>query len=211
LARLIATLGTQAGSVYETLLNLCRGTYDYGERGAPRISVDEVVLVYTRAEPVLDAYRLAKIILACQRYIMPNHLRLPETCVIGKIVAAPVDVEDVDSRRGFERFYDVVKMNISRGDVVDVSGGRVAMGVAAALAARNVEAMIVATTIPPERYQEVESAKKAILTTYDVKGILTELEQGMLSCYELVQKYPELAKQLAKLVTGQARTYVLYP
>ncbi len=211
MARLVATLGTQPGSVYETLLNLCRGAYDYGEKESPRLSIDEVVLVHTRGAVVVEAYRLAKLLLACQRHVMPQELRLPNHCHVGKIVAAPVELEDVDSRRGFEEFYRVVRANVSRGDVVDVSGGRVAMGVAAALAARDAEAMVVASVIPSEEYQQVESARKAILSTYDVRGVLSELEQGLLACHELPDRYPELARQLARLVTGRAVTYVLYP
>ncbi len=211
MSRLVATLGTQPGSSYETLLNICRGNYDYGDRSTPPLSVSEVVLVHTRAQNVLDAYHLAKILIACQGHVLPDELKLPEHCRIKKIIGIPVDIHDVDSRQSFEEFKSIVERNISKGDIVDVSGGRVAMAIAAAFAARQNNALVVATVIPSQMLQQIDNVKKAILATFDVKDIVSRLEKGSLGCRDLVNSYPELARKLSELVTGRARTYVLYP
>ena len=209
MARLVATVGTQPGSVYETTLNLCRGSYDRGGEESPPIAVEELVLIYTRGREVVAAYRIARLMVACSVHVMPEQVRLP--CTVRRIVGVPVDVEDVDSRKSFEEFYRAVKRNVSEGDVIDVSGGRVAMGIAAARAAWEANAMVVATVVPAERYSEINAAKRAILSTYDVGEIASSVEEGRLSCFELASRYPDLARNLARLVTGRATTYVLYP
>ncbi len=209
MTRLIATMGTQPGSVYETLLNLCRGRYDRGDETSPPIPIDEVVLVYTKSKDVVDAYRLARLLIACSQHIMGEQLRLP--CMVRKIIGVPVDVEDIDSRQSFESFYNTVRRSVSQGDIIDVTGGRVAMGIAAARAAWESKAMIVASVIPAERYSEINAAKRAILATYDIGSIVSDLEHGKLSCLELADRYRGLARDLSKLVTGKASTYLLYP
>ncbi len=209
MARLVATIGTSPGTVYETLLNLCRGRYDSGEEKTSPIPVDTVVIAYTSAQKVVNAYRVASLLVKCSKTLFQGTKKeLPSPCNVEKIIGVPLGIADVSSRKEYEIFYEKIGSYIDQGDVVDVTGGRVAMAVAAAIRAAKRDAMVVASTVPPEKYRELGSVFDSILQTYDLDRIISEVENS--GC-EALDKYENLKTALRKLVTGEAQTYVLFP
>ena len=207
MARLVASLGTSAGVVYETLLNLCRGSYDGWY--TPRLCIDEVVLVRTNAPAVEQASKVLKLLLACSD-LLPKDRRLPEYCRSPRVVDIVVDVADIDSRAAFEEYAGRVTRVVGKGDVVDITGGRASMAVALARAALASPAtMVVTTIIPQDKYRATTTAQSTLLKNYNVDQILNVLREK--PCSELAREMPDLARILSEIVTGKAKTIQLYP
>ena len=205
-ARLVATLGASAGVVYESTLNLCRGTWE--SPYPTKISIDEVVVVRTSAPQVEFAYKLLKLLFACSE-MLPPEKRLPENCKSIRIVDVPVPVQDIVDKNSYLQYYNAVKGQIAPESIVDISGGRAAMSVAAARAAIATPYTILVTTIiPPEQYQATTAAQNK-LRQYNIDQIIEQLEKQ--TCREIAGKHPDIIKLLAQLVTGKAKTVQLAP
>ncbi len=206
MVRLIATMGASPGAPYETLLNVCRGSYDAPH--APPIRIREVVVVRTSGVDVRYAYWLFKLLILCNRFL-PEAKRLD--CVVERIFDVEVDVEDVVSREDYEKYRDAIERNIGEGDIVDVTGGRVSMAVAAMQAASSHNKVaVMATIVPQKEYSAINAAKTSILNNFDVKGLLDKVERSG-SCDVLARENPSFVKTLSRLVTGKAVTIQLYP
>jgi len=212
MVRLLATMGTSPGSVYETLLNLCRGSYECGGETCPRISIDTVTMIRTSNPRVVAASRLARLLITCSQTIFPegDPRRLP--CRVSNVGLVDAGVDDIDSRSSYERFSEVVRRNIGEGDIVDVTGGRVSMAVAAALTPlrfRMRDILVVASSIPQEAYQETSRIVEEFMARYSLDAI-EERVYGEAGCSAL-SGFEGLTSLLQRIVTGQARTVVLYP
>ena len=206
MVRLIATLGASAGVVYESTLNLCRGSWE--SPYATPIRIDEVVVVRTTAPQVEFAFKLLKLLFACTETLPPEK-RLPENCRAIRIVDVPAPVQDIVDKNSYLQYYDTIRRQIAPESIVDVSGGRAAMGIAAARAAIATPYTILVTTIiPPEQYQATTAAQNK-LRQYNIDQILEQLEKQ--TCTEIAKKYPNPIKLLAQLVTGKAKTVQLAP
>ena len=207
MVRLVATLGASSGVVYEAVLNLCRGTWE--SPYATPIQVDEVVVVRTTAPQVETAFKLLKLLFACSETLPPDK-RLPENCRAIRIVDVPVPVQDITDKDSYLQYYDAVRRQIAPESIVDVSGGRAAMGIAAARAAIATPYTILVTTIiPPEKYQATTAAQNTLRQHYNIDQILEQLEKH--TCKEIAKTYPDIPKLLAQLVTGKAKTIQLAP
>jgi len=205
-ARLVATLGVSAGVVYEAVLNLCRGVWE--SPYATRIRVDEVVVVRTSAPQVEFTFKLLKLLFACSE-MLPPEKRLPEQCKAIRIVDVPVPIQDIVDKNSYLQYYNVVRRQIAPESIVDISGGRAAMGIAAARAAIATPYTILVTTIiPPEQYQATTTAQNK-LRQYNIDQIIEQLEKQ--TCREIARKHPDIIKLLAQLVTGKAKTVQLAP
>jgi hypothetical protein len=204
-------MGTSPGAVYETLLNLCRGSYDCGGTSCPRLGIDQVTLVRTSSPAVEFAARVARLLIHCNNQVFPGDdpRRLP--CTIRSVGVIPLGFPDVSTRKDYEALLQTITKSLGRGDVVDVTGGRVAMAVGAALAPITYsvrDVMIVSTSIPQDRYKAIGAALDKIRANYDLERIEREaIEQGC----QTLRKYPGLASLLRQLVTGEATTILLYP
>jgi len=204
--RLIATLGASAGVVYESTLNLCRGSWE--SPYATPIRIDEVVVVRTTAPPVEFAFKLLKLLFACTETLPPEK-RLPENCRAIRIVDVPAPVQDIVDKNSYLQYYDTIRRQIAPESIVDVSGGRAAMAIAAARAAiATPYTTLITTIIPPEQYQATTTAQNK-LRQYLIDQILEQLEKQ--TCTEIAKKYPNPIKLLAQLVTGKAKTVQLAP
>lgn len=206
MARLVATVGTSPGVVYEALLNVCRGLYDAPY--SPAVPVDTVVMVHTSAPGVVRAARIARLLIHCSHAVFPegDPRRLP--CRVASTGLAPVGAVDIDSRRAYELYHGAVSRHIGPGDVVDVTGGRASMAVAAARAAIGQPGTMVTTTIVPQDAYQAAMAALNVLRNYDLD---TVMERALSEGCGVLGKYPGLAEALGRLVTGRARTILLYP
>ncbi|WP_252901503.1 CRISPR-associated ring nuclease Crn1 [Vulcanisaeta sp. JCM 14467] len=177
--RLVVTLGTTPGGVYESFINLRLGRC-IGCVGP--VGVDEVYVV--RSASVEFTWKLVKAIFTC--------------CDTGDVVIKDLvaPMEDMEDPEDFRRFMDAVLSVVRGGDYVDFTGGRKAMSVAAALAAREVGAHLVTTVVPPEEYGRVN---ELIRRLRGVEGLVEEAARGNCGIKDLV----------CGLVSGGARTIVL--
>ncbi len=204
-------MGTSPGAVYETLLNLCRGSYDCGGGECPRLSIDQVTLVRTSEASVEAAARVARLLIHCSGEVFPegDERRLP--CSVRSVGVVALGFPDIRARSEYEEFRRRIASVVGQGDVVDVSGGRVAMSVGAALAPlvhRLREVVVVATSVPQNTYSATKAAMDSIKANYDIERIEQEVvEQGC----RVLQGYPGLVELLRRLVTGEATTILLYP
>lgn len=146
------------------------------------MGIDEVYVV--RSGSVEFAWRLVKAIFTC--------------CGAGGAVVRELvaPMEDVGSPEDFRRFMDAVLSITRPGDYVDFTGGRKAMSVAAALAAREVGAHLVTTIAPQEEYDRVT---KLVRELRGMEESVIEAAGGNCRIRELV----------CGLVLSGARTIVL--
>jgi hypothetical protein len=209
--RLLATMGTSPGAVYETLLNLCRGSYDCGAETCPSIRVDRVTLIRTSNPKVVLASRIAALLIACNTAIFPEGDPRRLQCTIRDIGIAEAKAEDIDSRRAYEEFTRQIASIIGEGDIVDVTGGRTSMAVAAALTPLKLklkEVMIVSTIIPQDLYRQTAAALDTLQKNYNIEQLEQTIQEK--GCQALTQQQPQL-RLLQQLVTGKAKTILLHP
>ena len=206
----IATMGTSPGAVYETLLNLCRGRYDAGEETPMPVTVKLVRIIHTRDPRVEAAAKAARLLIHCSAVIYPegDERRLP--CSVPSAGLIPLSGEDVKTRRGYEELMEKVRelAGEERETHLDVTGGRVAMAVAAALAAREAGASVYTSSIPQEKYRELNAAFQALTANYDLDAVWAAVQAE--GCQALA-RYQGIRELLAKLVTGRASTVRLHP
>ncbi|AKV74186.1 MULTISPECIES: CRISPR-associated ring nuclease Crn1 [Metallosphaera] len=179
MVKLVSTLGTSPGGVFETFMNLRQGKYE-AENPVP-VDIKEVYVIRTSDPAVERAFRLLKAIFACcgGREV--------------EVAGIPLAMNDINTRSDYLQFRREVLSRISPGDYVDFTGGRKAMSVAAVLAARQREAHVVTSIIPQADYNEIQSKMKdfkdedilegengrckvdfCVLTSRNVKTILLE-------------------------------------
>lgn len=188
--KLISTLGTSPGGIYETYVNLAKGNYE-GEEGQP-IEISEIYVIRTKDPDVEFAWELLKAIFVC--------CGTPKKVEIADI---PLDINDVDSRSSFQLFNNAVKEKINVGDYVDITGGRKSMSVAAALAAVTMKAHVVNSIIPQKETNRIQDMvkrlkdKKEIIGTIGNRGKNADTEK---QCKDL---------GICDLVSSLARTILL--
>ncbi len=192
----LATQGTSPGIVAELVYNILNGRV---EELPSRGTVERVVLVATQHPLVADAARVALSLLKC--------------CIgyEGGAELQMANVEDVVDRASFGVFVEKVE-SVLRGVegsvVLDVTGGRVGMALAAYIAAESVvgrgRLFVTTTQVPSERYRELQNLfagnrEKLVETSERV------LREG---CESLSAEEKEL---LCRLVTREAVSSVLWP
>ncbi len=208
MVRLLATLGTSPGPVYETLLNLCRGSYEAPY--TPRIRVETVTLVHTSNPAVKDAYHAAKLLILCSHTLFPegDDRRLPGECLPREVSSLPLEIDDVASRSEYEEFVKKIQSVVGPGDIVDISGGRVAMAVAAAMYASSMPGtMVVASAVPSDAYRSLSNVFATLRQKHSLGKLVEAVEEK--GCKALIGTGAD--KLFAQLVTGKARTYALHP
>ncbi|QKR00683.1 CRISPR-associated protein [Metallosphaera tengchongensis] len=184
MAKLIATLGTSPGGVFETYVNLTSGNYE-GENAVPA-DITEVYVIRTTDKSVEFAWKLVKAIFACCKGEGVN------------LADIPIPIQDINSTQDFKVFKSGVLSRISVGDYVDFTGGRKAMGVAAALSARERGAHVLTTIIPQGEYNRISEEIKGLTS----KENLVEMA-GKGNC-------SEVKDVICRLVSKNARTVLLY-
>ena len=122
------------------------------------VGIDEVYVV--RSAFVDFTWRLVKVVFTCRG----------AGGVVVRDLVAPM--EDVEGPEDFRRFMDAVLSVMRSGDYVDLTGGRKAMSVAAALVAREVGAHLVTTIVPQEEYGRVNELIKELRS---MKGLVERL------------------------------------
>ncbi|BCS93413.1 CRISPR-associated ring nuclease Crn1 [Metallosphaera javensis (ex Sakai et al. 2022)] len=146
MVKLVSTLGTSPGGVFETFMNLRQGNYE-ADNPVP-VDVKVVYVIRTSDPAVERAFRLLKAIFACcgGRDV--------------EVVGIPLNMNDINSRSDYIQFRREVLSRISSEDYVDFTGGRKAMSVAAVMAARQREAHVITSIIPQSDYNEIQNRMK---------------------------------------------------
>lgn len=184
MVKLVCTLGTSPGGIFETFMNLKKGNYEAEDSKTP-VEIDEVYVIRTSDAAVEFAWKLVKAIFVC--------CERPQA----KIVDIPVEIQDINSIADFEKFRSKLSSVISPKDYVDFTGGRKAMSVAAALVAMGVKAHVVTTIIPQEEYNRISSIVKELQSK---KELVEKAGKG--ECNEIKDK-------ICSLVSNNARTIIL--
>ena len=211
MTRLIATLGTSPGAVYETVLNLCRGSYDCGSEDCHRISINTITLITTTHPRVILSGKVSHILLECSEALFPpdDPRRLP--CSIDSVNIIHVDVKDIDSKSAYEKFKKTIASTVSSGDMLDITGGRASMAVAAVLAThveKKLHDVGVYTTIIPSELQRATMSAAERLNNFNIDKLYERFKKE--GCNTLKDTH-EIAKVLRDLVTGRAQTIQLHP
>lgn len=183
MVKLVCTLGTSPGGIFETFMNLRKGNYE--AENPILVDIDEVYVIRTSDETVQFAWKLIKAIFAC--------CERPAV----KITDIPVDIQDIYSKDDFKKFKDKLSSVVGPKDYVDFTGGRKAMSVAAVLVAREAKAHVVTTIIPQNEYNRISSIIKELQGQKD----LVE-KAGSGNCDGIKEK-------ICNLVSKDARTILL--
>jgi len=179
--KLIATLGTSPGGIFETYTNLINGTYE-AER-PEKVEISDVYIIRTKDKDVEFAWKLVKALFTCMK-------------VPAQIVDIPVNISDITSKSDYDLFRKAVFDKISRGDYVDFTGGRKAMSVAAAIGAAQRGASLVTTIIPQQEYNRIQQKIKELKEKED------EIERaGKGNC--------RIAEELKEIIAKNAKTILL--
>lgn len=142
MVKLIATLGTSPGGIFESYTNLINGTYQ--AEVVEKVPINEVYIIRTSDKAVEFAWKLVKAIFVC--------------CGGKNVTIAdiPLSITDITSKDDYLVFKKAVEARINEGDYVDITGGRKAMSVAAAVSAMRRKAKILTTIIPPSEYNRIQ-------------------------------------------------------
>jgi len=179
--KLIATLGTSPGGIFETYTNLINGNYEAEK--PEKVEISEVYIIRTRDKDVEFAWKLVKALFACMK-------------VPAQIADIPVNISDITSKNDYEQFRKAVFEKISKGDFVDFTGGRKAMSVAAAIGALKRDANLVTTIIPQQEYNRIQQKIKELKEKED------EIERaGNGDC--------RIAEELKEIIAKNAKTILL--
>jgi CRISPR-associated protein Csx14 len=145
MVKLVATLGTSPGGVFETYMNLKSGNY-----GGEPVDIKEVYIIRTSDKAVELAWKLVKAIFVC--------------CGSKEVEIAdiPLPINDIVTKEDYEIFRKGLQGKISKGDYVDFTGGRKAMSVAAAINAIRNSAYVVTTIIPQNEYNRIQNLIKQL-------------------------------------------------
>ncbi|MEW9492173.1 MAG: CRISPR-associated ring nuclease Crn1 [Candidatus Aramenus sulfurataquae] len=190
MTKLVCTLGTSPGGIFETYKNLRGGNYEVDKTiaNATPIEINEVYVIRTSDKAVEFAWKLVKAIFACCR-------EKGDEVTIADI---PIPIQDITSPNDFKKFKNAILPKISVGDYVDFTGGRKAMSVAAALSAREVGAHVVTTIIPQGEYSGISK----IIEELKGKEDLVE-RAGNGDC-------ESIRDTICKLISNEAKTIMLY-
>ncbi len=189
--RLIATLGTTPGGVYETYKNLSNATYDANIK--ERHDIKEIVLVTTNDSNVNFAYKLVELIF----------LYFKENVRINKV---SVNFSDISDYKKSLEFLNLIKtMDINERDLIDITGGRKSMSTILAIEASRRNAKIFTTIIPQNEYGKI-SGTISKLRNYDIDTALKELKENY---DEALRKY-EWLKLVENLISNDAKTIRIY-
>ncbi|AEM38388.1 hypothetical protein Pyrfu_0517 [Pyrolobus fumarii 1A] len=213
---LVVTQGTSPGVAAEAYHNIVTGrAVDY-DNGVLRGRVESVVIVATSGSMAVLAARAAAAILTCCMGLDPNRVRL---------VFAPCS--DVTDAASYGAYYDAVYETLesvleeSKDSIVvlDVTGGRVGMAIAAfeavnAMLTRD-RVRVTTTQVPPEKYRAVQEAFN------EMKGRLEEAlarfeervktGDAKRACEELLEETRSDKNSLCSLVTREAITAAIWP
>jgi CRISPR-associated protein Csx14 len=148
MARLIATLGTSPGGIFESYKNLIEGNYE-GDN-VEKVNIDEVYIIRTSDKAVEFAWKLVKAIFACCGAKGVH------------VYDIPLSISDINNRQDFLMFKREVESKINEGDFVDITGGRKSMSVAAAISAIKRKARTITTIVPQAEYNKVQKLIKEL-------------------------------------------------
>jgi CRISPR-associated protein Csx14 len=180
--KLVCTLGTSPGGIFETYKNLRKGNYEVDEE------VTEAKAVEIKDFRQCSRVRVeVKAIFACckEKGDEVTNADIPT-------------IQDITSPNDFKKSKKAIFSRISVGDYVDFTGGRKAMSVAAALSAREVGAHVVTTIIPQSEYNRVSK----IIEELKGKEDLVE-RAGNGDC-------ESISDTICKLISNEAKTILLY-
>jgi len=183
MAKLVSTLGTSPGGIFETYMNLREGNYE-GDDVKP-IDIKEVYVIRTSDKSVEFAWKLIKAIFSCCKR---------EEVTISDI---PLTMQDINSSEDFKKFRKEIFSRLNVGDYVDFTGGRKAMSVAAALAAREVKAHVITTIIPQNEYNRISEIIRGLKIMEDLVD-----RAGRGDC-------ETIKESICKLVSPEAKTIML--
>lgn len=140
MTRLIATLGTSPGGIIESFLYLVKVDPD----------LNDIVVIATSDPLVQKAYNILLSIFSC--CVKPNF----------RVMLSKKDLPfpDISSSEDLKVFYQVAESIIEPGDYVDITGGRKAISVVAAMAAMNKGAKVLTTIIPQNEYTRINNIIK---------------------------------------------------
>lgn len=191
MVKLIATLGTSPGGIFETYTNLINGNYEADNPA--KIEIDYIYLVRTTDKDVVFASKLVKALFICQK-------------VPSEVVEIPVNISDITSKKDYDEFKNLIFKKINKGDFVDFTGGRKAMSVAAAIGALKTQANLVTTIIPQIEYNKIQNKLK------NLKNKENEIDQMLNQVYEnktAKEEFSSLCIDLKELIAQGARTILL--
>ena len=140
MARMVALLGTSPGTVHTTLCKLLEMS----------VKVDEVVIYATLQHAAEEAVEILR------RCPCPGTGETPLRPGV-RVETRLLGFEDVHGPEDLERLRISLRP-VLRGALLDVTGGRKAMAIAAALEGYRSGATVVATVIPREEYKRIQSA-----------------------------------------------------
>ncbi|BFI74281.1 CRISPR-associated ring nuclease Crn1 [Sulfurisphaera ohwakuensis] len=183
MVKLIATLGTSPGGIFETYTNLINGTYE--SENPSKIEIQDIYIIRTKDKEVELAWKLVKALFICMK-------------VPAQIADIPVSINDITSKEDYEIFKKEIFQRISKGDFIDFTGGRKAMSVAAAIGAVKKEAYLVTTIIPQQEYNRIQQQIKELKDRE--KEINDAISTG--SC-------ENIGEELKKLIIHGAKTILL--
>lgn len=188
MAKLIATLGTSPGGIFETYTNLVKGTYE-AENPIPQ-EIDSVYIIRTVDKEVDFAWKLIKLLFSC--------LKVPAT-----ISDIRVNVTDIMSKTDYDTFKNAIFDKIIKGDFVDFTGGRKSMSVAAAIGALKRGGNLVTTIIPQQEYNRIQQKLKELKEKKEKE--IREIEEimeksGKVECGNLTQDLNEIIAKGAKTI-----------
>jgi len=154
--KLVALLGTSPGTVHTTLCKL-------QEHG---IDVDEVVIYATLTHTAAQAQWILWYC-PCPKTGKPP-LPPPRTPRI-----LHLGFNDIHGPQELDQLRKALAQDLDHATILDVTGGRKAMAIAAALEAYRRGATVVATIIPQEEYNRIQQAKNPCEKTAKQAHLLT--------------------------------------
>ncbi|BFH74169.1 CRISPR-associated ring nuclease Crn1 [Sulfurisphaera javensis] len=182
MVKLIATLGTSPGGVFETYTNLINGNYE--SDNPSKVEIDTIYLIRTLDKDVEFAFKLVKALFICQK-------------IPSEVVEIKINISDITNKQEYEQFKSQIFQKIGKGDFVDFTGGRKAMSVAAAIQALKRDAYLVTTIIPQSEYNRIQNKLK------ELKNKENEINDI------LANKNLSLCPELNELIVHGARTILL--
>ena len=189
--RLIATLGTSPGGIYETYKNLTNANYDAVTK--KNHNIDEIILITTNDPNVNFAYKLVELIFAYFK----------ESVSIKRV---SINFSDIDDYKKSLEFLNIIKtIDINEKDLIDITGGRKSMSTILAIEASRKNAKIFTTIIPQNMYHKI-SGTISSLKNYDIESALNELKKD----YNEALKRYEWIKLVENLISKDARTFRIY-
>ncbi len=157
--RLVSLVGTSPGVLHTTLCKLLEeGEIDPDE-------LEEVLVVSTLEQQAREALEIAG---SCPCPATGK----PPLPADAKAAIHLLPYSDIDSQQRLADLRKKLATLIQPGDIVDATGGRKAMSIAAAVEATAKGARVVMTHIPPETYREVAGETEPCRKTRPQEAVL---------------------------------------